>query len=497
MNRILAILVFITLAFIICIAYLKNFNFYHDDAFISLKYAQNLSNGNGLVWNINEYVQGYTNFLLVIILSLFSYLGIDLYLASRLVGICSYLALVIFSYFIFKPYKRLIDFIPFITISSSFPIIVWSLSGLETVLFSLLLFLSAILSLKCLKSNNINLSSLNGFLQALTFLLRPEGILIIIITSFFLLIKQSWKKLVFFSGSILLIVIPYLIWQLTYYGSIIPNSIIAKTLGVPKSYGLNGIFYLLNFIIEPPFIFIFVILISLFQIKKLKINFYSLYTISLIGSFLALICYVGGDHMPAYRFLVPLIPLIAILIHQLLPFIKVNKKYEYLIIIIFLISILSQPYFKKLNPTIPDYPVKLGSFIAEHIKGKWKPETLIAANPAGTIPFLANQYKYIDMLGLNDKVIAKRKISKITLEKQKMPGHTKGDGAYVLDRNPDIIIAGPVNGSDPRIDPWWLSDYEMAKDPRFEKNYVKKREFIEEREGLYIKFTYFERKDRI
>jgi hypothetical protein len=32
-----------------------------DDAMISMRYAWNLSHGNGLVWNAGERVQGYTN----------------------------------------------------------------------------------------------------------------------------------------------------------------------------------------------------------------------------------------------------------------------------------------------------------------------------------------------------------------------------------------------------------------------------------------------------
>lgn len=39
-----------------------------DDTFISLRYVKNFINGNGLVFNPNERVEGYTNFLWVVIL---------------------------------------------------------------------------------------------------------------------------------------------------------------------------------------------------------------------------------------------------------------------------------------------------------------------------------------------------------------------------------------------------------------------------------------------
>jgi hypothetical protein len=43
--------------------------FYNDDAYISLHYVQNLLAGNGLTWNPGERVEGYSNFLFIIIVA--------------------------------------------------------------------------------------------------------------------------------------------------------------------------------------------------------------------------------------------------------------------------------------------------------------------------------------------------------------------------------------------------------------------------------------------
>src|ERR671920_1614834 len=40
-----------------------------DDAMISMRYAWNLSHGAGLVWNPGEYVEGYTNLLMTLLMS--------------------------------------------------------------------------------------------------------------------------------------------------------------------------------------------------------------------------------------------------------------------------------------------------------------------------------------------------------------------------------------------------------------------------------------------
>lgn len=40
--------------------------FLTDDAFISFRYARNLVEGHGLVYDLGEYVEGYSNFLWVL-----------------------------------------------------------------------------------------------------------------------------------------------------------------------------------------------------------------------------------------------------------------------------------------------------------------------------------------------------------------------------------------------------------------------------------------------
>ena len=42
-----------------------------DDAFISLRYAANLVAGDGLVYNVGEYVEGYTNLLWTLLIAAF------------------------------------------------------------------------------------------------------------------------------------------------------------------------------------------------------------------------------------------------------------------------------------------------------------------------------------------------------------------------------------------------------------------------------------------
>ena len=60
-----------------------------DDARISMRYAWNFSHGNGLVWNVGEQVEGYTNLLMTLMTSIATWLFEKRYavLAVQLTGI--------------------------------------------------------------------------------------------------------------------------------------------------------------------------------------------------------------------------------------------------------------------------------------------------------------------------------------------------------------------------------------------------------------------------
>jgi hypothetical protein len=97
-----------------------------------------------------------------------------------------------------------------------------------------------------------------------------------------------------------------------------------------------------------------------------------------------------------------------------------------------------------------DDRVEIGRWLRANV-----PEsTWIAVIPAGAIPYESG-LPTIDMLGISDEHIAHRDlpIGKFAA------GHEKYDGAYVLDRMPDIIIL-----EDTLTDaPWAREEYERAR----------------------------------
>jgi len=62
-------------------------NYAVDDAFITFRFIQQWLAGNGLVFNVGERVEGYSNFLWLATLAPLRLLGLELLSAARLVGL--------------------------------------------------------------------------------------------------------------------------------------------------------------------------------------------------------------------------------------------------------------------------------------------------------------------------------------------------------------------------------------------------------------------------
>ena len=69
-------------------------SFVFDDAYISLRYAKNFVEHGQLVWNPGEYVEGYTNFLFVILSAGLIALGLPATLSAQALATASFLCVI-------------------------------------------------------------------------------------------------------------------------------------------------------------------------------------------------------------------------------------------------------------------------------------------------------------------------------------------------------------------------------------------------------------------
>jgi hypothetical protein len=89
---------------------------------------------------------------------------------------------------------------------------------------------------------------------------------------------------------------------------------------------------------------------------------------------------------------------------------------------------------------------------------------LLAADAAGTLPYFS-ELPALDMLGLSDRYLARHPPPDLG---EGWLGHELGDGRYVLEREPDLVVfTGPAGGPPRRF----KSGLEMFREPRFAERY--------------------------
>lgn len=270
-----------------------------DDAYISFVYARNLYEGSGLVFNLGERVEGYTNFLWTLILSLGYFLKLKPQFLSLFLGIFFYLV----TLFVFFYEENRISFgkiypLLLVHLALFFHFHVFATSGLETSLFTFLVSFGFLLWEK--KSDFLFLIF---FLSALV---RPEGALFLSLASLdWMIRKRRWKPVLF--GFLFL---GFLCFRFFYYDDIFPNTFYAK--GNKGAYFSQGFFYFLYLLKSYP-LYLFVLILSGIQIYKTFLDRKEYrFLLSSVVLYILYVLYVGGDFM-GIRFWIPILPYLSYL----------------------------------------------------------------------------------------------------------------------------------------------------------------------------------------
>ncbi len=160
------------------------FWFICDDAYISFRYAQNWARGFGLRYNLGDHVpdEGYSNFLWVALCAVFEYVSANVIFWAPFVSFCCGLVLLALLYFVLihrLRVDRAVAFLAVLGLACFPPFAVWASGGLETMPFSLALFITFYLMI--LRSGRPpepdGVAPVAGGLSGLALsLLRPEGV---------------------------------------------------------------------------------------------------------------------------------------------------------------------------------------------------------------------------------------------------------------------------------------------------------------------------------
>ncbi|UCB53308.1 MAG: hypothetical protein JSV10_04300 [Candidatus Zixiibacteriota bacterium] len=451
---------------LILLLHINYLRFVCDDAFISFRYAENFVEGHGLVFNVGEKVEGYSNFLWTLLLSLFMKIGLDPVIVSQILGVLFSLATVFLLLRLnrwFYPREDLFNYLAPLFLACCGAYAAWSTGGLETSFFTFLILLGSFFFIKGI--NQSKHFAYSGITFALVCMTRLDGLILASVSFSFLLYllvvkkRVEVKSLSLWTLSFLIPFLLYFFWRWSYYGKAFPNTFYIKVAGA--AYFQQGFMYLINFVER--FWMWFMVIPLLFLGKSMKLNanlrLVVLYFTSMILVFSLYVVYVGGDFMDMFRFFVPILPFLFFLIqegfrgmyHYPQPFSSKKQRMSLIATEVLLVGLAlfvlvspsretNQVWHRKDIDSIglSRENVRLWSKVGLMFKEMAKPGETLSTSAAGAIPYYSGLYT-IDELGLTLASLDDLRVRTV-----QRAGHSKRvTDEFLLSERPTYFVGHP------------------------------------------------------
>ena len=316
------------------VAHVVYLNCVAEDAFIAFRFARNLAHGHGLVWNAGEApVEGYTDFLWVLLSAAAIRLGLPVVAFAQAVGIAAGAATLWLTY---RAARRQLDLPPAAAIvcplllAAAGPFATWASSGMEMTLFAFLAVLGTCLAADAWRRRRPAAAALSALAFVAATLTRPEGAMLaaLLLGGATLLSLRDRRRFVSFgvaSAIYGLLFGIYFVWRYSRYGYLLPNTFYAKT-GGGRDQVLRGGLLAFIFFMQFALPLLPMALLAIWERGlsdlaaragrlRLGLERRPLATCSaaVVVAYSAYNVAVGGDYMAMHRFFVPVLPFIYLL----------------------------------------------------------------------------------------------------------------------------------------------------------------------------------------
>jgi arabinofuranosyltransferase len=478
-----------------------------DDAFISYRYARNLATGHGLVFNPGERVEGYTNFLWTLILAGAVVVGCDPVILAPWLGVMALAGLLLLlarereveegaatpsAAQAGRGKGGVIQWVGLaagLFLVSGSAVAAESVQGLETPLFALLVTAALLRDSRERASGRSIGNGHSGWLYALAALTRPEGVatfgvaVILRAGAFFSSSRTSAPRAdpraeAAWLARAALPMAAHALFRLAYYGDLVPNTFHAKV-GFGSAVLSRGLHYVAEFVAS----YLPVLLLAAYGIwserRSPRARLIAAWTVC----HLAYVAYVGGDYKPTFRFFAPVIPGLCLMAgvalarwwsrageHERGRRAILGAAAGAMVAVYLVAASREARVFTLWRRSVLPTHTAAGRWLGAH----YPPTAVLATNNAGVLPYYSN-LPTIDMLGLCDAAIARRKMPAAATG---LAGHEKGDGAYVLRRDPDIVLfmqarfsSAPLAESEAERMKFGVSESELWDLPEFHRAY--------------------------
>ncbi len=277
-----------------------------DDAFISFRYARHLVQGDGLVFNVGERVEGYTNFLWTVLMAA----GIGLHIhpgqAAIVLGLASLAGCLVLVWRMARataPRRSPPTLsIAAVLLGGSYLFASYGTSGLETMMGTFLVLLSLDRALR-----RAPLSA--GLAAVAAVLTRPDlAVFYVALIAAIALDRHRRRELPRLVAPFFAIYVPYFLARWAWYGDLLPNTFYAKS--GAGSYLSQGVVYLLTCFLGSGLLG--VLPLALVGILHLRRHLLARFALLAVPVYLLYVARIGGDFMFG-RLIVPIVPLLALL----------------------------------------------------------------------------------------------------------------------------------------------------------------------------------------
>jgi arabinofuranosyltransferase len=434
-----------------------------DDAFISYRYARNLADGNGPVFNPGERVEGYSNPLWVLLLSAFIALGMNAEWVSKALGLGCGIGIIVLAMGMLRRHFRASPPLALLLgawLATSIGLLYYAISGLETLFYSLQL----LILIQLLLQRRFGWAALVSVTLLIT---RPEGMLFILPLALCAGMERknsrAWWRYPLASLAGLGLVT---LWRWSYYGALLPNTFNAK---IKTHWGFiqYALWHTQTFVNYAWQSFSWNDLVPAFAL------FYALFLLrrrdlapaAVLGCLLFFVWFSGSDWMSFGRFYVPALPVIGLFAfaaqQSIVSALEAHglrgpRLWIWLALPV-LFNLVAFYYASEelqsgqsINPAMHSRPHRaIGLWLRDHAH----PGERLVVNEIGAIGYYSN-LPIIDMIGLTDK----------TIPYFWKNGDLAGYARFIMAQKPRYIALNDRQApGDEGMDPVHLALYECMK----------------------------------
>jgi hypothetical protein len=461
-----------------------------DDAMISMRYAWNYSHGQGLVWNPGERIEGYTNLLWTLVMSVFTGLldKVGAVLAMQILGVLIVLVCALMTWklasragFDLPAGESMALGAAAVAVTLTYyPLSHFTLTGMETGLLTLLVAAALYALEGYLRTKDRRSLLTMSLLLGMAYLTREDSVIFSIpIFAYVLALPDPKADLRARVGSILPALGLFLLFpigreafRLLYYGDILPNTYYLKMTGMPLAIRLqSGLGFTSLYLVTHIVLLGVGIAGCVLKPDRKKLLYLVLVTLPILYQI-----WVGGDPVRMWRMMTPALPAAALLFSQgsmgiirrmgrSLGLPSGRRLLGYLTALAILTAnLIFIPFITFQQEWFPldFYRVRINA--AGALNELTTEEASVAVLAAGVVPYYTDLRAH-DMLGRTDAYIASlpADISGATGwgGMISVPGHNKYDLEYsVKQLRPTYVEASAWGGQD--ITAWMEQHYERV-----------------------------------